>query len=260
MLRRSLLSISALALLGTGSFAQAQTTYFPSNATINYAVSGNARVGYANQADYNNRINPTSPTVNLISGGSISSLYAYNSSSVNMSNGSGVNTVQANDTSTVNINGGSVQVFLHAFNFSMVTISGGSVGGSLSAFNSSTVTMSGGSFLGGFGDYLEARNNSTVTMSGGNIPGNLYAVESGVLNFFGWDLVASLFNPNENGFSRYLLSGKLRDGTVLTNKDLYVQNGSNAHFTLNNVPAPGSLMVALIGVVPGVLLLRRRRK
>ena len=136
-------------------------------------------------------------------------------------------------------------------------INSGSVSGYLVAHNFSTVNVSGGSI--GIGLY--ARDSTTVNLSGGNVGEFLVADHSGVLNIFGRGLVASLRDPNQNGgqFSLYALSGKLLDGSVLSNKDLYIQNGGNARFTLNNVPAPSSLLVGCVGVLP-LLVLRRRRK
>ncbi len=201
MLRRLLVSVSAFAVIGTAPMAQAQTyTFFPNDATINYAVPGYGIVGYANQGDYFNGTNPTSPTVNLITGGSVSYLYAYTSSTVNMS-------------------GGSVGVFLYAF------------------------------------------NSSTVNLSGGSVVRDVIAYDSSLLNIFGTGLTASLIDSGAlgGGYSRYFLSGTLLDGTVLTNQNLYIQNGTGARFTLTNVPAPGSLVTALMGIVPGVFVLRRRK-
>jgi len=218
MLRRFFVPLVALALMGVAPFAHAQSAFFPNNATINYAIPQNAVVGYANQNDYSNGTNPTSPIIYLIEGGSIGNILIVRNSS------------------TVNLSGGSIGGNLSAYNTSTVNISGGSVGNNLVALDSSTVNVSGSSF------------------------GNLFAENAGVFNIFGRDLVAQLKSTNFFGSTRYSLSGTLVDGTVMSNKNLLIQNGTGARFTLNNVPAPGSLMTALIGVIPGVLLLRRRRK
>ncbi len=64
---------------------------------------------------------------------------------------------------------------------------------------------------------------------------------------------------NGLGFT-YALHGRLLDGTTL--EGTYIETSFSGSFNLNNtsVPAPGSLVTALIGVVPGVWLLRQRRK
>ena len=221
-------ALSTFTLLGVAPIAHAQTTYFPNDTTISGAVPSFAIIGFANQSDYNLRTNPTSPTVSLINSGSVrESLLAYNSS-------------------TVNVSGGSVRYGLVAYNSSTVNLSGGSVRVSLYAYNS-----------------------STVNLSGGSVGLNLGALGSGVLNIFGHNLVAPLMDPNYTflgtNYSLYYLSGTLLDGTVLTNKNLYIQNGTGAGFTLTNlgnnaVPEPGSLalLVGGVGVLP-LLALRRRR-
>ena len=205
MFRCSLVSIAAITLISVAPIAYAQYTFFPNDATINYAINTYSNyVGYANISDITAtpRKNPTSPTINFVTGGSI--------------------------------------------------------GGFLDAYNSSTVNVSGGS-IGSIGSDLHAYDSSTVNVSGGSISGDLWVNGAAVLNIFGRGLVAPFVYPG-GSHSVYSLSGTLLDGTIVTNKYLYIQNGSSARFTLNNVPAPGSLVTALIGVVPGVLMLRRRRK
>ena len=298
-LTQRLAAFSALALLSAVvSTAHAQF-FFPNDDTINYTLPHNTYVGYASQNDLYNRISPTSPTFNLISGGSIAGfLEAYNSSTVNLITGASVGSVvsaydsskvnisggsvgaglyatssstvnirggsiryrlEARGSSKVNISGGSIGDTLHAYDYSIVTMSGGSSGHSLNAHDSSRLTMSGGSIIGG----LFASSFGTVDLSGGSVSGELVIRDSGALNIFGRGLVALLVDPNYFGsYSLYSLSGKLLDGTVLTNKDLYIQNGTDARFTLTEVvPEPGSLalLVGCIGVLP-LLVLRRRRK
>ena len=224
MFRRSLIPFVALALLGVGTNAQTQTAFFPNDTTINYAVPVDALVGYTNQDDFDVSRNPSSPTVNLIEGGSI-----YNYLSVR-------------NSSTVNMSEGSINGNLYTFESSIVNISGGIVASKTFAFGSSIINWSGGSI-------------NTV-----NVNEILLLRESSVLNVFGRGLVAILIDSSSND-SRYSLSGTLLDGTILMNKKFDISIGMGARFNLiNAVPAPGSLFTALIGMVPGVLLLRRRRK
>ena len=308
------MAVSTLALIGIAPIAQAQTyTFFPSDTTIDYdVITDYSVVGYASRVGSNFQT-PSSPTVNLVTGGILRGnglSYTYNSSTLNVSGGKIYSGLYANNSSTLNLSGGTVSN-LYTFNSSMANVSGGSVDGDILAYDSSTVNISGGrvndlfafdsntvNVSGGYVSYnlyasgssllnmgggtvgdlyptsfgtvnlsggtvqrsLNANMFSTVNVSGGSVDGNLYAHDSSLLNFFGHGLVASLIDPNPGGLSRYSLSGTLLDGTVWTNKNLYIANGKGARFTLNNVPAPGSLVTALIGVVPGVMLLRRRRK
>ena len=82
-----LLALSTLTLLGQSRSAHAQATFFPNDATINYAIAGEADIGEdddGNQSDSNN--NPYNPTVSLVTGGSISGVTnVWNGSVFNMS-------------------------------------------------------------------------------------------------------------------------------------------------------------------------------
>jgi len=225
----------ALALSGLDSAAHAQTTYFPTDTTINYAVSGDAVIGRdSNRAEF-------SPTVSLVTGGSISgTARIYNSSVFNMSDGSLGDSLDANDTCTVNITGGSIHRSLEASENSTLTMSGGSLGG-LSANISSTVNLRGGDL--GLA-ILIANNRSRI-------------------NFFGTDLAATL-TDQEGNVSFYTLSGTLEDGFDLSNNILQVSD--IASFTLNPagapvpVPEPGSLaLFGGLGVIGTRLLVRKRR-
>ncbi len=254
MLRRLLVSVSALAVIGTAPMAHAQSyTHFTVDTTIDYAVpTRNAVVGYA-LGEYGYYYIPSSPTVSLVPGGSVNgSFEVYNSSTVNISGGS-VGGLDTHNSSTVNISGGSVGG-LDTEGSETINISGGVVR-LLYTLQSSTVNLSGGSILGS----VDATDLNTINISGGSIGGSLFAFRSSVFNFYGSGLTAPLVDPNYGSFSRYSLSGTLLDGTVLTDKNLFISNnGGSAHFTLNNVPEPGALAL-LMGIVPGVMLLRRRK-
>ncbi len=132
---------------------------------------------------------------------------------------------------------------------------GGVIGDILLAENSSTTNFSGGRING----FLLAGNSSIVNISGGSIGGDIGAHDSGTINFFGTGLSDSLLNANYFGFSWYSLSGKLRDGTILDSKNLYIQN-TGAQFSLNNsaVPEPGRIAL-LIGMLGTVELVRKRK-
>ena len=250
MFRRSLLSISALALISVAPFAQAQTyTFFPNDATINAAVNtNNTIIGYASgtfDANYNPHFtSPSSPNVGIVSGANIQErLYSFNSSTVTMSDGHIGYLAVTKDSSTMTIGGGSVD-YLFAQDSSHVNLTGGNIG-----------------------TEIHVENNSVVNIRGGVVGQGLYAFgylnTGGTFNIYGKNLSAKLINSAYNTYyTQYALSGTLQDGTAYSNLNLIVQNGTGARFNLFNsttVPAPGSLVTALIGVVPGVLVLRRRK-
>jgi hypothetical protein len=191
--------------------------------------------------------NPYSPTVNLVTGGSVGDyLYALNSSQVAIS-------------------GGSIEGFLDAYDSSQVMVSGGSVGYAAAAIDSSRVTISGGSV----GSYLFADNSSQVTVSGGTfsqyVGVNFYDGTTGSFTLVGSNLMATNAGSDSYfGGTDYDLSGTLLDGTNLNGYVLNVQAGST--FTLQNAP-PSAVPVSgaqttLIGLLglSGFACLRNRRK
>lgn len=189
--------------LSAVAYAQ-QSNFISTDTTLNSAdpLTGGVIVGYASANDLNNGTNPTSPTVRLVSGGSVDSLLALNSSNINAS--------------------------------------------------------------GGMSGFLTASDSSIINVSGGSI-GSLEVASNGTINLFGTGQITTLVTANNGGFSQYSLSGLLSDGTILINKVLLVQNGSNARVTLNNTPAavpePGSVaLLTGMGVTGAGLLARRKRR
>ncbi len=211
---RNIAALSALALLGLTQTANAQT-FFPNNATINYGLIGSAVVGYANDTDRISKTNPTSPTVNITSGGNIHGYYSY---------------LFVYNNSVVNIRDGSISDIVYAMNSSRISISGGSLGDNLDASDNSVINISGGNIIGG----VIAGNNSAVNIRGGSVGNNCYIDDSGTINFFGLGLKAIFTDPNAyNGFSQYTLFGTRNDGTSIDGEIMYVHISIGAHFTLN---------------------------
>jgi hypothetical protein len=269
-------ALSAAALLALSPTAQAQYVFFPNDTTIDYTVTQDiAILGYANENDYTNRVNGTSPTVALVTGGFVNVVNAYNSSLFNMSGGDAGLQVQSFDSSTLNISGGHVSDVVTGDDISTVNMSGGRAG-LLQAAGSSTVNMSGGStdnplfaldsgiinFSGGSAPGLQATESSVINYRGGATTGtHLFAEDDSTLNLYGMSLSSVLVDPNAFGYTEYSLSGTLLDGTSVDGKFIRIEHNSNAQFLLHNVPAPGALLTALLGAFPGavVLLLRRRK-
>ena len=119
-----LLGLFTLAALGlTVRPAAAQTNYFPVDTTIDYAVNGDAFIGYSTAYTL------SSPTVNLVKGGDIGGiLEVYNGSTFNMSAGAVDDLLWAFNSSTMNVSGGAVGSYLYAIDKSTVTVSGGTFG------------------------------------------------------------------------------------------------------------------------------------
>lgn len=238
------LALSVLTLLGQGRTAHAQfdIIHFPNDATIDYALAGDAEIG----RDANGY--KSSPTVNLVTGGSISDgVTTFSSSVFNVSGGS------------IGTDNDSLFVGIDAVNTSTVNFSGGYIA-KLAAEESSVFNMSGGRI----GSDLQAYDNSTINIRGGDPGPGMSASSNSTLNFFGHNLQAT-FKTEGGGVKFYSLSGTLADGTVLTDRFLVINPGGA--FTLNDigapppdVPEPGSLALLCGLSVMGIGLLRRQQR
>jgi hypothetical protein len=254
-----LIAPAGLFLLGIDNAAIAQNNYFPGNATINYAITNSAIIGYATLSAFTNGTGGTSPTVSFVSGASTGGyLYAGNGSTVNVSGGNIGSYLYAFATSTVNVSGGNIDNSVIGSAYSLVNLAGGTVEDEVYASNNSTVNVNSGSI----GDSLFAQDSSTVNVRGGSISGSLYATDSGILNLFGTGLGSTLVNSNyQNAYSQYILSGNLQDGTSVSGTNLYVQNGTGAEVNFIAAGVPEANSLALLGWLglTGAALLRRQR-
>ncbi len=198
--------------------AHAQFTYafFPNDITVNYAVTPTdfAIVGYAG-GSFVNFLAPSSPTVNVVSGGSIKTeLDVFNSSTVNISGGSvgkiGGFNLNALDSSTINVSGG-VVINVEAVDNSTVTFSGGMVN-ALSALVNAKLFVTGGTILydltaighsvtnisgGSFGSGSAVLADSIVNFSGGSFGGGISASDNSTTNVSGGSFGSRLF-ANDN--------------------------------------------------------------
>ena len=165
---RNTLALGTFALLGLSRPAHAQNVYFPVNTTINSDVPNPpnpnryAIVGYANDTDFAAMLNPTSPTVNLVSGVIWGNIQVY-------------------DQSVLNMSGGRVNVRLRSYNNSTVNVTGGDTGPSLEANGSSIVNLRGG---GQEGNHFFASDYSVINVTGGS-PGHIYMGGGSTLNISG---------------------------------------------------------------------------
>jgi hypothetical protein len=250
--------------------AASQVTLIDSPTTIDYAISGNVRIG---------SINPDPFTVNLVNGGSVSNvLSTRNQSTLNMTGGVVESQLTSRNTSTINLSGGYIGLsfipvtgFAFAldssvFNFSGGTIqnglqvhndatlnwSGGTVGGAAFALNNSVLNFTGGAFTGAY--TLQTYDNSTINVRGGGSGFNtIFASGESLLNFYGYGLTST---PLDN--DAYRVTGNLLDGSVANFYITPLSDVRNYRVTVFNVPEPGTaaLLMALLG---SGLWIRRRR-
>ena len=81
------LALGTLSLLSAVNAANAQYTFSPNDATVNYDVGGDAIVGFANISDYHNFKNGTSPAIDFVSGGVANSVLIFNGSKFSVDGG-----------------------------------------------------------------------------------------------------------------------------------------------------------------------------
>jgi hypothetical protein len=204
----ALTALSALALGGSLTAASAQAPYYTKDSTINSAVV-DAFVGIDSLGNLFN------PTVNVVTGGSVSGI------------------MSTNGNSTFNVSGGSITNGMSALDNSQVNISGGTFGNAIFAFDSTQVTISGGAFgQASFGQPLGV---------------NFFDLSTGGFTLIGHNLAAT--NVGADLFltgTDYTLTGTLLDGTNLSG---YVLNlGDSSAFTLSNVtPAAVPELSSLLG-------------
>lgn len=138
-----------------------------------------------------------------ITGGNVSEVYGYNTSTTNISGGT-VGFATGLGASTINITGGSVGTAI-SMESSTVNISVGSFN-SGSAYNASTMNISGGSF-----DSIENRDVSTINFSGGNAAFS-FGYETSTTNISGGNITKAYGAAN----STTNISGStLTDGFLL---------------------------------------------
>ena len=274
----------------TGSVLAQPFTYshFPSNTVINTPVTADfAIVGYSggmyNEVDFTREFTgPSSPTIQVVAGADIPDAEVFNHSTVHVTGGS-VTFAAMYDTSTLRVSGGTVGFSL-GFDSSEIHVTGGTVtelagqgrlanvsGGMLGIVtaNSNTDTMGGqlGSCIvnltgGTFMEEVNALNEGILNLYGGQILAPfLRSAEGGTLNIYGTGLSAQLTNPNApNGYSLYTLAGLLSDGSSLDGVQLRVRNDGvtygHSTFNLITVPAPSAAATVALG---GLMAARRRR-
>ena len=182
-----------------------------------------------------------------MAGGSLGgSLSANREAVVNMTAGAAKG-FYTDGSSTGNIYGGLIEKDVTAFADSTINIYGGTIGGEIHAFGK--VNILGGAIKG-------ASSFSRLAMSTG-LP-ELFAVDDGVVQFFGSALAYTLLDPSvpyeaegiSGMFSKYGLTGVLSDGTEITGTTLFVQNGSGARFAFATaVPEPETYLLVAVGLL-----------
>jgi hypothetical protein len=238
------LALAATLLIGAHTSAKAQYTFFPNNATINYALpasSNSAVVGYPNQADWSAHTHGTSPTIKVASGASIDYGYTYNSSIVHMSGGNvscfliqdnslvnvtdgTIGQVGVYDTATFNIHNGRVLGYLTAAYGGTVNVYGGIIGSTnywAGVATGSTMNIYGGMFFGGSG------SSALIYVGIANDPIRGVVTGAATLNMYGYRGSLSIGSVlSVSGGYEYTLKGSLRDGTNVTGYKVFVLTGS----------------------------------
>ncbi|MCX7424652.1 MAG: hypothetical protein NTW96_03340 [Planctomycetia bacterium] len=180
-----------------------------------------------------------SGTLNVLGGSVGWPPHAYNSSRVTMSDGT-ISSLHAYDSSTVDVSGGTISGYLRGYTSSAVDISGGSVehvelddasrvsisGGAtftLTAYDSNAVEMSGGSV-----GLLQILGDTTLDIWGGRIDNGLHSYSSSVVTFTVKDfrLGGGLALDGDRLLGTGILSGQWADGTERWAIDIATNDGA----------------------------------
>jgi len=182
----------------------------------------------------------------IVSGGSVDDLYAYNFSTVDVSGGD-VGKLYGWGSITINVRGGYLGN-LYACGSSPVDISAGNVH-SLQTYNSSTTNISSGEI-----DSIYATNDSTVDISGGSVS-RLYATGSSMLTFHGRDfgLSSGLSLDGNRLQGTGYLSGQWLNGIPWQTHII----GNSGEAVIRIIPEPATCIMLSMGLTA---LLRRRRR
>lgn len=230
-------------------------------AIVLFAVSGTAIAGTVNIADgllhtinngtyagdtVNLDVTAQSPAteVELVSGGDVSSLIAWNTSGIEMTGGH-AGSIIAYNNSEVFVDAGTIGTNLSAYHNTYLEMTGADVGGNIYAVDNGVVSISGGSFDG----FLQASSNAMIYLHGSNFQvGGVSLVSGDMLSDFG------LFNGS--AYTGYL-TGQLEDGSYIDNDFVVYNTGTYSGTADIMVLIPEPATVLLLGL--GGLLLKKRK-
>ena len=110
-------------------------------------------------------------------------VYLYGTTTVNVLTGGSIGFLEAYDQGKVNVSGGSIGGSLAAYYDSTVNVSGGSIGGSLEVYHDSRMTIFGTGFNFADGDYGPGSWTAGTTLTGTLADGTPFSNSVSINNF-----------------------------------------------------------------------------
>jgi len=211
----------------------------------NHTFSDNT---YENDSVYLDYTISAGTHVDLVNGGSVSNLGAYNSATITMTGGSVEWNLGANDSSTITISGGSVPTF-EASDNSTATILGGVISNGIIAYLNATITVSGGSL-----GPLLTKHDATIFLNGTDFQADGDPLMLG-------DKLSDFGTLDTDAFGDYYtgtVTGILSDSSALNTTFKIYNTGINAGTAdIIIIPEPATIFMLGLGALT---LLRKKHK
>ncbi len=246
-MKKVIISISVIILIS--NIANAYTDYNDGGKhIINWSSTDSIRVDWET---------PQAGTqVDIISGGRIEFLKAYNDSMINISGGEIGARLETWDNSHATISGGLVSGVVTARS-SLLTMSSGVVQRSMSCNENSLVNISGGSIGTFSGAWLSVHRNSQLLITGGTIDASLSVYDDGQITISGSNFAIDgitvdygQYYASNYPYGKGTLTGTLANGDILDGSfNIY----DDASIVL--VPEPATILLLSLGG----LVLRKRK-
>jgi len=209
-----------------------QAVYFEDGAS--YMVNDSAYQSDGVILDFRIANNPGTH-LDLVSGGLVESVLAYNNSTADIRGGTISGNLDAHNNSKIDISGGIMSSYVNAIDNSSITIRGGVLYEQIRAWDSATIRIRGGEI----NTYIAA-DEGTIYLYGSNfkVGGVDLTIGDNLRNYGALDSYGMWIHGT--------ITGTLQNGSML-NSDFYISDRRNSAIFI--VPEPCTLLLLGLGAV-----------